>query len=125
MGARYETTNLKVWAAVLAVAFGAAVVVTLVVTLVSTSKPAKAGAFPGTNGKIAFTRFPNGGTEQIFVMNPDGTGQKNISHTSTFEGVGDYSANRRQIAFASTMPGNSEIFKMGATGLLQTRLTVN
>jgi hypothetical protein len=46
--------NLKVWAA-LAVATMSAATFMVVVALLAGTKPAEA-AFPGTNGKIAFTR---------------------------------------------------------------------
>jgi Tol biopolymer transport system component len=116
-----RANNPKIWAAMLMMAMSA----TVVVSLVSGSSPANAGAFPGANGKIAFTRFPIGGTEQIFTMNPDGSNQKNISHTTTFEAFPNYSANGKQITYLSTMTGDQEIFKMDATGRLQTRLTIN
>ena len=36
-------------------------------------------AFPGQNGKIAFTRDV-GGNEEIYVVNPDGTGLQNLTN---------------------------------------------
>ena len=38
---------------------------------------ARAGAFPGLNGKIAFVSFENG--TEIFDINPDGTGEANLT----------------------------------------------
>jgi WD40-like Beta Propeller Repeat len=60
-------------------------------------RPAQA-AFPGLNGKIAFmsTRDGNG---EIYVMNPDGSNQVNISHNSAFDEDPAWSPDGRWIAF--------------------------
>ena len=45
--------------------------------------PATAGAaFPGANGKIAFSRATTGGTTDIFVANPDGSGAQNVTNSN-------------------------------------------
>ena len=79
------------------------------------------GAFPGQNGKIAFTR-----SNQIFVMNPDGTGQAKLTNTVGVNSEPAWSADGTRIAFGSTRDGgNSEIYVMNADGSGQTRLTNN
>ena len=114
--------NLKAWVALLAAAMAAAMVGAL---LVDETKPAHAGAFPGTNGKIAFDSDRDADhRSDIYSMNPDGSNQTNLSRS-----MGDisasYSANGRKIAFSSARDGNSEIYSMNANGTLQTRLTTN
>src|SRR5215211_252835 len=110
--------NLKAWVALLVAGMAAAIVVAL---LVDGTKPARAGAFPGTNGKIAFDSDRDGNSD-IYSMNPDGSNQTNLSRS-----VGDiaasYSASGKKIAFSSARDGNSEIYSMNANGTLQTRLT--
>jgi len=42
---------------------------------------AERGSYPGVNGKIAFdVTYPNATDRQIFVMNPDGTDVKQLTH---------------------------------------------
>ena len=45
--------------------------------------PARA-AFPGVNGQIAFASNRDG-DDEIFVMNPDGTGQTQLIHNTAAE----------------------------------------
>jgi hypothetical protein len=41
------------------------------------TRPRQGGAaFPGANGKIAFFSERDGGNEEIYLMNADGSGQK-------------------------------------------------
>ena len=75
------------------------------------------GAFPGENGKIAFSR---GG--DIYTMNPDGTGTQQLT-TSGSDSEAAWSPNGRQIAFTSERDGNPEIYVMDANGAGQVRLT--
>ena len=71
------------------------------------------------NGRqIAFASGPNG-TEQIYVMNADGSDLKPL----TSGNAPDWSPNGRQILFQSTRDGNSEIYVMDADGSNQMRLT--
>ena len=55
-------------------AFGGAVGVTVVLTLLGGGEPAGAGAFAGANGRIAYARSDG----EIYTINPDGTDQKNL-----------------------------------------------
>jgi Tol biopolymer transport system component len=74
------------------------------------SRPAEA-AFPGANGKIAFSSGRDGDYE-IFAMNPDGTGIEQL----TFNTKGDFypawadQAQGNPIAFTSEQDGNYEIY---------------
>src|SRR2546430_2015981 len=80
--------------------------------LLPTGKAAKSAAL-GTNGKIAFW---NG--SGIFVMNPDGTGQTNLSNGSS----PTWSPDGSQIAFAA--PAQYwDIFTINADGSNRRQLT--
>ena len=69
-------------------------------------------AFPGSNGKIAFVRG-----DDIWTMNPDGTGQANITNSAAAEGCPAWSADGNQIAF---LRSDGAIWKMFADGTGQT-----
>src|SRR5215211_7563714 len=112
----FRGVNLKAWVALLVAAMAAAIVVAL---LVDGTKPARAGAFPGTNGKIAFDSDRDGNSD-IYSMNPDGSDQTNLSRS-----VGDisasYSASGKKIAFSSTRDDRQattdyEIYTMNTNG---------
>jgi dipeptidyl aminopeptidase/acylaminoacyl peptidase len=86
-------------------------------------------AFPGANGKIAFERG-----HDIWSMNPDGTGQVNLTNTGAFETDPAWSPDGTKVAFSSHrdpseedcgggVPCNTEIYVMNADGTNQTRLT--
>jgi Tol biopolymer transport system component len=110
----------KVRVAMMVVAMAAALVVTLVS---ASSRPAKAGAFPGANGKIAFTRFPNGDTEQIFTMNPDDTNPQNLTQDDVGEAEPAWSPDGKKLAFDDS---NNDILVMNAVpGATQKDLTNN
>src|SRR5215216_4192378 len=111
----FRGVNLKAWVALLVAGMAAAIVVVL---LVDGTKPARAGAFPGTNGKIAFDTDRDGGNSEIYAMNPDGNQQTNLSR-SVADISASYSANGKKIAFSSVRDGNSEIYSMNANGTLQ------
>jgi len=87
---------------------------TVVLLAVALAAPAAAqGAFPGANGKIAFAR---GG--DIWTMNPDGTGQVNLTNTAAAENNPAWSADGNEIAFDRVVgPGfNRQVFVMYADG---------
>lgn len=78
------------------------------------------GAFPGANGKIAFT---SGG--EIVAVWPDGSGLTNLTRNPAVDSQPAWSPDGRRIAFTSTRDGNEEIYVMQADGSRQTRLTAN
>jgi len=87
--------------------------------------PTAQAAFPGDNGKIAFTRQQSDGTTDVYVVNPDGTGLTNL--TSDYPGYDDeqpaISADGSKIAFASDRTDSFEIWVMDADGSHQTQVT--
>jgi WD40 repeat protein len=76
------------------------------------SAPAAQATFPGQNGKIAFVR---GG--DIWAMNPDGTGQANLTSSAATDSAPDWSPDGQKIAFTSYASGGSlQIWVMHADG---------
>jgi Tol biopolymer transport system component len=85
--------------------------------------PPGARAFPGLNGKIAFTSSRDGNYE-IYTMNLDGTSQVNVSNNSAGDLFPTWSPDGQKIAFTSFRDGgNEDIYVMNADGSGQTRLT--
>ena len=58
-------------------------------------------------------------------MNPDGSGETNLTSNATSDGSPAWSPDGQRIAFASNRDGNSEIYVMNADGSAPTRLTNN
>jgi Tol biopolymer transport system component len=77
--------------------------------------------------KIAFVY--DGGNEprsdQIHVMNADGSGRVNLSNNTAYEYNPAWSPDGSQIVFMSNRDGNFELYVMNADGTNQTRLTYN
>src|SRR2546423_11257377 len=76
------------------------------------------------NGKIAFDSNRTG-NDEIFVMNPDGSNQVNLSNNPANDNNPSWSPDGTKIAFVSNRDGNDEIYVMNADGSNQTRLTNN
>jgi Tol biopolymer transport system component len=105
--------------------FRAAVLLLLSVVLLG-SGPAWA-AFPGKNGKVAFSGFADG-TYRVFTVNPDGTARTAITDTSLIARGGvSWSPDGSTIAFgAQPRSGgafNFDIYTVKADGSGLTRLT--
>lgn len=81
---------------------------------IATAGSARA-AFPGLNGKIAFTSDRDGNRE-IYIMNPDGTEQTNLTNHPSSDSRPAWSADGTRIAFVSDRTGISELFVMNADG---------
>jgi Tol biopolymer transport system component len=83
-----------------------------------------ASTFPGENGKIAY-ESDRTGHEQIFISNPDGTDERNISNSNTSDQQPSWSPNGTKIAFQRFTNGNSEIYLMDADGTNQINISNN
>jgi len=93
------------------------------VVLLVGSSPAPA-AFPGANGKIAFSSTRDDNTE-VYVMDAGGTNQTNLTANAAYDADPSWSPDGTKIAFESNRDGNHEIYVMNADGGSQTNLTTN
>ena len=66
-------------------------------------------------GTIAFVSERDG-NEEIYVMNADGSNQRNISNNSSADRAPAWSPDGTQIAFVSNRDGNFQIYVMNADG---------
>jgi Tol biopolymer transport system component len=82
-------------------------------------------AFPGHNGRIAFSSNRDG-PQEIYSMNPDGGCMVRLTDHRRFDGFPAWSADGRKIAFRSGRDGpGHEIYVMNADGSDPVRLTEN
>ena len=74
-----------------------------------------AATFPGPNGRIAFADF---GTGQVYSINPDGTGLRQLTQVAepAVAGQPDWSPDGRQIAFFSDLSGDAQLYVMDRDG---------
>ena len=107
----------------------AAALLAVLLVLLAGTRPAGA-AFPGTNGKVAFDAYKvtnNGdiGPDDIYTVNADGSGPKNLTNSSSSETEPNFSPNGAKIVFERALPdsSNSEIYVMRADGSGTKRLT--
>ena len=77
------------------------------------------GVICATNGKIVFSR----NEVDIYAMNPDGTGQTNLTNDAAFDKEPSYSPDGSRIVFTSNRDGNYELYAMNADGSSPLRLT--
>jgi Tol biopolymer transport system component/predicted Ser/Thr protein kinase len=74
--------------------------------------------------RIAFESDRDGNNE-IYVMNPDGTGQTNLTNHRTDDGMPCWSPDGDRIAFMGTRDLGYDVYAMGADGSQVTRLTTD
>ena len=127
-----NTRNLIGSTAMKALAVSLLVLTMMIASLLAPSQ-AQASAFPGANGKIVFAsdrttgkgvNNPEGDLE-IFTMNSDGTGLKQLTKNNLEDITASYSSDGKRIVFASNRTGNFDVFVMNADGTAQTDLTKN
>ena len=99
-----------------------AVVLGVLAALVLVAGTKAEAAFPGKNGKIAFTSWRDGNPE-IYAMNQYGPNPQNLTLSTGIEASPEWSPNGKHIAFTSYRDGNYEIYRMGADGGSPLRLT--
>jgi Tol biopolymer transport system component len=102
--------------------------VLLVLLAVAVLAPLAQAAFPGKNGKIAFTRdLHNDCNPEIYTMNPDGTGQTNVTNApDSYDVEPTWSADGKTLAFANNRDAfctfQFRLYTMGGDGSAQTSL---
>ena len=99
--------------------FVGAVLVAVGLMAVERTTPVQA-AFPGVNGKIAYTR----GWE-IYVIDPTTGVKTNLTNNSVLDVIPAFSADGSKIAFTSNRGGNYDIWVIDADGSNPTNLTSN
>lgn len=100
------------------------------VGLLNTVKPAQA-TFPGVNGRIAysedddFSQDEDCCDDEIYTINPDGTGRRQVTNNNKHDVRPDYSPNGRKIAYAGFDGNDYEIYTVNADGTSKFRVTNN
>ncbi|PWU21485.1 MAG: hypothetical protein C5B48_11260 [Candidatus Rokuibacteriota bacterium] len=81
-------------------------------------------AFPGNNGKIAFSSSRDGDYE-IYSMNPDGSNQTRLTRDVGSDIDPAWSPDGQKIAFTSNRAGPDDIYVMNQDGGSEVRLTTS
>jgi len=81
-------------------------------------------ASQSTSKRIAFSSNRDGNSE-IYVMNPDGTGQTRLTYSDAWDSLLSWSPSGNKIAFTSFRDGTFEIYVMNPDGTGQANLTNN
>lgn len=100
----------------------------LAAALLAPSAPSAAADAEG-GGKIVFSRLVSGvlgaGNTELFVMNADGSGVAQLTHSPYGDIEPAWSPDGSRVAFQSNRDGTFEIYVIGADGTGETRLTFN
>jgi dipeptidyl aminopeptidase/acylaminoacyl peptidase len=94
-------------------------VIAILVAAFAPAAPSSAGAFPGVNGLIAFARDGD-----IWVMNPDGSGQTALTGGSAGDGAPSWAPDGTRIAFQRCFSDGCRLLVMNADGSGVTDLSV-
>jgi hypothetical protein len=108
---RRRTLYLPALLGTLAVAVACAVVV------LALSEKAEA-TFPGKNGRIAYAGWNRGKDFEIYTINPDGSGKRQLTHNNTDDLDPAYSPDGKKIVYAGKdgPKGDLEIYTINARG---------
>lgn len=87
-------------------------------THVDTGEP-----FPSPDGKKIVFEISIAGVYQLFIMNPDGTGQVQITHDPANHDTPAWSPDGRKIAYASDKTHHSVIYTINPDGTGEERIT--
>jgi Tol biopolymer transport system component len=124
-------TKITKQSGAMATAAGALVAVGLLMLMVVMVEAEPAGAaFPGKNGRIAYSSyegtFPKGDFE-IYTINPDGSGKRRLTNNDTDEFDVSYSPDGKRIVYAGQdgPKGDLEIYTINARGGGKSRVTNN
>src|SRR5918995_378235 len=104
--------------------FGISAILLLSLLAIQGNQSVWAGTFPGPNGQIAFVKGVNGESEtnEIFVMNADGSDQTQLINNDVSDDEPSWSPDGEKIAFTN----DDEIYVMNSDdGSDVTRLTDN
>jgi Tol biopolymer transport system component len=96
----------------------------LFASLLALAAPARA-AFPGANGKIAFTSDPTGSDLEDCSMNADGSALTDLSNNPASDLTPAWSPDGQRIAFATDRDLNDEIYVMAADGTGRANVRLN
>jgi len=100
------------------------IAVACTIVLAAGVRPARA-AFPGANGKIAFSTLSAWEDFDISVMNADGSGLVSLTSYGADDAQPAFSPDGSRIAFTSNRTGDAEIFVMDADGTDVKQVTSN
>ncbi len=98
--------------------------VVVIVGLVVPMSPLAVAQPPASSSLITFRSYRDGNYE-IYVMNADGTNQRNLTNNPAEDSRPAWSPDGKYIAFHTTRDGNLEIYVMNSDGTNQRRLTNN
>jgi len=110
----------------LPVLIAAAVLVSCAVALSAVSEKAEA-TFPGENGRIVYAGWNRGEDFEIYTINPDGSGKRQLTHNNTGDFYPTYSPDGKKIVYVGKdgPKGDLEIYTIGARGGDKFQLTNN
>jgi Tol biopolymer transport system component len=83
-----------------------------------------AGSNPGFNGRVAYVSDKDG-NDEIYAVEPNGTGQYNMSNNVANDIDPAWSPDGSKVAFASDRSGNFDLYVMRADGSGQVRVTID
>ncbi len=65
------------------------------------------------------------GTSQVFLMNADGSNLRRGTQTTAKDAQPTWAPDNVRLAFASNLPGNYDVYRIGVDGSNRVRLTTN